>query len=148
MTRPQPIFPQASPIEADTPLRLDVAAELGFPDGGMTAKGLRREASRGRLVIERVAGKDYTTLAHIQRMRELCRLAVKVQDSGSAPSGETAEAVSLTPASGSSATEATKRARDAALTIAKGLSAGCKPTSHASTSTARHKGNVVPIRSR
>ena len=29
----------------------------------MTASGLRREAGRGRLVIERAAGKDYTTLA-------------------------------------------------------------------------------------
>jgi hypothetical protein len=26
----------------------------------MTASGLRREAARGRLVIERTAGKDYT----------------------------------------------------------------------------------------
>ena len=39
----------------------------------MTASGLRREAARGRLVIERTAGKDYTTLSEIERMRELCR---------------------------------------------------------------------------
>lgn len=146
--RPAPIFPQPASVGADTPLRLDVAAAVAFPDGTICVKSLRREASRGRLVIERVAGKDYTTLAHIQRMRELCRLAVKVQDSGSAPSGETAAAASPTPASGSSATAATRRARDAALAIAKGLSEGCKTTSRASTSTARHKGNVVPIRSR
>ena len=43
----------------DTPLRLDAAAKIAFPDGGMTANGLRRESKRGRLVIERVAGTDY-----------------------------------------------------------------------------------------
>jgi hypothetical protein len=51
-----------------------VAAALAFPDGSMTASGLRREAARGRLVIERIAGKDYTTLANIERMREQCRV--------------------------------------------------------------------------
>ena len=47
----------------DRPLRLAVAAKVAFPDGSMRASGLRREAQRGRLVIERIAGKDYTTLA-------------------------------------------------------------------------------------
>ena len=58
----------------DTPLRLDVAAAMAFPDGSMTASGLRRECARGRLVIERIAGKDYTTLRNIGRMRDLCRV--------------------------------------------------------------------------
>jgi hypothetical protein len=62
-------------IRPDTPLRLDVAAALAYPDGSMTASGLRREHKRGRLIIERTAGKDYTTLADIERMRELCREA-------------------------------------------------------------------------
>jgi hypothetical protein len=61
-------------ITDDTPLRLSIAAQLAFPGGGMTASGLRREAQRGRLVIERIAGKDYTTMAHIRRMRDLCRV--------------------------------------------------------------------------
>jgi hypothetical protein len=64
----------------DTPLRLDDAAKIAFPDGGMTAGGLRREAKRGRLVIERVAGKDYTTLNHIKRMRELCHAQPNPRD--------------------------------------------------------------------
>ena len=46
-------------IRPDTPLRLDVAAALAYPDGSMTASGLRREHKRGRLIIERTAGKDY-----------------------------------------------------------------------------------------
>jgi hypothetical protein len=64
-------------ISDDTPLRLARAAELAFPGGGMTAKGLRREAERGRLVIERIAGKDFTTLRAIADMRKLCRVVPK-----------------------------------------------------------------------
>lgn len=66
----------------DAPLRLSVAAELAFPQGGMTASGLRREADKGRLVIERIAGKDYTTLAAIAEMRKLCRVERKAHASG------------------------------------------------------------------
>src|SRR6266446_6927173 len=73
--------PPPEKITPDTPLRLEIAAALAFPDGSMMASGLRREADRGRLVIERVAGKDYTTLANIERMRELCRVQAKARDS-------------------------------------------------------------------
>src|ERR1700730_8943939 len=66
-----------------SPLRLSVAAALAFPDGSMTASGLRREGARGRLVIERIAGKDYTTVANIERMRELCRVEARVPGCGS-----------------------------------------------------------------
>lgn len=61
-------------IGPDVPLRLDVAATLAFPDGSMTAHGLRSEVAKGRLVVERIAGKDFTTLADIANMRALCRL--------------------------------------------------------------------------
>jgi hypothetical protein len=37
-------------VTPDTPLRLGVAAALAFPDGTMTASGLRREAAPGRSV--------------------------------------------------------------------------------------------------
>jgi hypothetical protein len=43
----------------------------------MTISGLRREAARRRLRIERIAGKDFTTLDEIKRMRELCRVQAK-----------------------------------------------------------------------
>jgi hypothetical protein len=65
----------------DTPLRLEVAAKLAFPGGGISAASLRTEARRGRLAIERIAGKDFTTLRAIQQMRASC--VVKEQDSGS-----------------------------------------------------------------
>ena len=67
----------------DEPLRLKVAAALAFPDGSMTASGLRREASKGNLALERIAHKDYTTLRAISEMRKKCRVEAKVQDSGS-----------------------------------------------------------------
>jgi hypothetical protein len=82
-------LPPRDEIRPDTPFRLNVAATLAFPDGSMTASGLRREAARGRLVVERIAGKDYTTLANIERMRELCRVEAKVPDCGSNLGGET-----------------------------------------------------------
>jgi hypothetical protein len=62
-------------VDNDAPLRLARAAELAFPDGGMTASGLRKEAAKGRLVIERIANKDYTTLAATADMRAACRIA-------------------------------------------------------------------------
>ena len=66
-------LPALEAVSANAPLRLDVAARLAFPDGSMTASGLRREAARGNLVLERIAGKDFTTLEAIDEMRKLCR---------------------------------------------------------------------------
>jgi len=82
-------------VHGDAPLRLAVAAKLAFPDGSMTVSGLRREAARGRLRMERIAGKDFTTLNCIQKMRELCRVEQKVQDSGYDQHGATQAASSL-----------------------------------------------------
>ena len=65
--------PNRDEITPDTPLRLSVAAALFFPDGSMTASGLRRESIRGRLVVEKIAGKLFTTQAAINKMRDLCR---------------------------------------------------------------------------
>src|SRR3569832_1807143 len=73
--------PTADTIDPSAPLRLDVAAKIAFPDGSMTASGLRREGSKGRLTLERIANKDYTTLDAIRAMRELCRVQAKGSDS-------------------------------------------------------------------
>src|SRR5712672_2138083 len=70
-------------ITPNTPLRLADAVKIALPLGGVTVAGLRRERDRNRLVIERIAGKEFTTLAHIERMRELCRVEAKVPDSNS-----------------------------------------------------------------
>jgi hypothetical protein len=65
-------IPDLSAINDDTPLLLKVAGQLAFPGGGITSRGLIKERDAGRLVTERIAGKEFTTLGHIRRMRELC----------------------------------------------------------------------------
>src|SRR5271169_4623472 len=116
MSRPSRI-PELDAISPETPLRLAVAAALAYPDGSMTDSGLRREASRGRLVIERTAGKDYTTLADIQRMRELCRVEQKAPDYGSGERNVIPTANLPTVRSGLSKTASTEKALDAAKKI-------------------------------
>src|SRR5260370_17186891 len=71
MICPQPANDNILP---DHPLRLEDAIKYGFPYGGMTVSGLRREAARGRLIIERIANKDFTSLRNIEEMRKLCRV--------------------------------------------------------------------------
>src|ERR1700738_1248325 len=95
-------MPPPEKITPDTPLRLEIAATLAFPDGSMTEAGLRREGARGRLVIERIAGKDFTTLANIERMRELCRVEAKAPDSTFGPRDATPSATSPITQPGSS----------------------------------------------
>ena len=94
---------ECSQFDPDAPLRLSVAAKLAFPDGSMTASGLRREAARGRLRIERIANKDFVTLAEIKRMRELCRV----------PASEQGTTIPLTNPSASSGPEAIVSPQDA-----------------------------------
>ena len=63
VTRPDP----------DMPLRLDDAAK----HSGLPVSALRTEKRKGRLAVARIAGKDFTTLADIQRMFDLCREQAK-----------------------------------------------------------------------
>ena len=124
-------------IDRNTPLRLAHAAELAFPGGGMTAAGLRREAGRGRLTIERVAGKDYVTLGEIEAMRERCRREAKGLDSGSARPGAAKNR------SGLSETDKGEQALAAAQMIADTLKNNSPPISPKST---RHRASAVVIR--
>ncbi|WP_441252464.1 excisionase [Tardiphaga sp. 71_E8_N1_1] len=101
-------------VRDDSPLRLRAAAELAFPDGSMKSSGLRREAARGNLVIERIAGKDYTTLANIKLMREKCRVEAKDLACGGVRSAARA-GNSSSMARGSSSTEVSTSPRDALL---------------------------------
>ena len=66
-------IPAWDEIDLDTPLLLKHIAAIAFPDGSITEVSLRKERAKGRLRTERIAGKEYTTLADIQRMRELAR---------------------------------------------------------------------------
>jgi hypothetical protein len=136
-------------VKPNTPLRLSVVAALAFPDGSMTASGLRREGARGRLVIERVAGKDYTTLANIERMRELCRVEAKVPGCGSSPPDVTRrEELSDAPysSSGTVQSSAALVSAKAKLNKLKGHSPTIKSPDIAPH--ARETGTSVPSKSR
>jgi hypothetical protein len=76
-------------ITQNTLLRLADAVKIAFPMGGMTVAGLRRERDRKRLVIEKIAGKEFTTLAHIERMRVLCRDEARAQGCSLRPADKT-----------------------------------------------------------
>src|SRR2546426_9975013 len=106
-------IPPPDKVTPDTPLRLEIAAALAFPDGSMTASGLRREGARGRLTVERIAGRDYTTLANIERMRKLCRVEAKAHTCGSGRSSGTVAEKSYVAQPGSSSTAVAKSPQDA-----------------------------------
>jgi hypothetical protein len=50
-----------------------------------TVSGLWKEAAKGRLIIERIAGKDFVTLAAINAMRAACRMDDDPKRSRSGP---------------------------------------------------------------
>jgi hypothetical protein len=134
-------------VGPNTPLRLAVAASLAYPDGSMTASGLRREAKRGRLVIERTAGKDYTTLGHINRMRELCQLEAK--DPGCIYDVRAETMKADTHRFGSSSTVKISAARAALHTMLQepnALSPGISPAS--TQGQLDNAAAVIPIKSR
>lgn len=99
-------------IDPDEPVRLADIVKIAFPSGDMTVAGLRRERDRDRLVTEMIAGKEYTTLNHIKRMRELCRVPAKVHDFGSGLPAEKETGSSRKP-SGSSKTAGNISPQDA-----------------------------------
>lgn len=141
-------LPPLDVIGEDTPLRLNVAAALAYPDGSMTTSGLRREATRGRLVIERTAGKDYTTLGAIRQMRDLCRQEARGQDCGSDARVVTEKPGKRTTRYGSSEMENIRRAQAAARMIVQELKERSPNTSTGSISKKRPKGRVIPLKSR
>jgi hypothetical protein len=139
-------IPSREFITDDTPLRLGVAAALAFPDGSMTASGLRREAGRGRLVTERIAGKDYTTLRAIAEMRELCRRNTRGRASG-CDQQEKQGGADRAKLFGSSSINDINRARAAAEMIVRELQERSLTTSTGSISKRRAKASVIPLKS-
>ena len=136
----------ADSIKPDTPLRLEAAVKLAFPVGGMTVSGLRREAARGRLDIEVIAGKQFTTLRAIEEMRKRCRAHQKELDCGSnRRSGIPAES-SFVAQVGSSATDRARSARAALEKTARTLNEHSPSTSRAGTKF-RGTGTVIPLKS-
>lgn len=134
MSRRVSVLPQAE-IEPDTPLRLADAVMIAFPMGGMTVAGLRRERDRGRLRVYKIAGREFTTLADLDMMRELCLDPAKERafTSGSAPAESR---------SGLSSTVRKKSSLREALALAEKLKKGSVNTSPASTT---RQAIVIPI---
>jgi hypothetical protein len=125
-----------------TPLRLSEAVKLAFPHGGMTVSGLRRERDHGRLAVFKIAGKDFTTLADIGRMMELCRSEAKGPDCGLSQ-GDRSE--TRAPC-GSSATAQT----NTALALARAKVSKLKersPTTSSPTQASRERATVIPLKS-
>jgi hypothetical protein len=133
-------------IGVDVPLRLAQAARIAFPQGGMTVSGLRREAARNRLVIELIAGKQFTTLRHIEHMRLLCRANPKEQGSGLSQKSVTATARSSVAPLGASETDRAKSARDALELTARGLKKPSASTSQQNTKS-HASAAVIPLKS-
>lgn len=103
-------------IDPDEPLRLADAVRYAFPHGGLTVSALRTERRHGRLVIERISGKDFTTLRAIEEMRKQCRVEAKASGFGSDLNGSTKnQASSKNERSGSSGTELGLSPQDALL---------------------------------
>ena len=134
-------LPARAEIGADTPLSLDIAAALAFPDGSISGRSLAREAKLGRLTVERIAGKLFTTLGDIARMREQCRVAASRPDS----TCENQDAATAAR-SGSLNSTASNTALARARTISKKLK-GLSPNSSELIAGDRPSATIIPIKS-
>jgi len=108
-------------------IRLTEAAKIV----GVSVKALRTERDRGRLVIWRLAGKDWTSLSEIDRMFELCHAPAKEPGFGSDQNAKTS--AKNNPPSGSLETETILKARNAALATVRALREGLPNISQQNT---------------
>ncbi|CDX22675.1 putative Excisionase [Mesorhizobium sp. ORS 3324] len=120
-------------LDNNTPLRLNIAAQIAFPDGSIGAAGLRKERDAGRLQTELIAGKEYVTLAAIAKMRELCRGRRKGHAWSGAPKVEGRTAACAMDPAGSSAMAQPSSALAVALETANALRNGSPNTSSKNT---------------
>jgi len=114
-----------------------VAAVLAYPDGSMSAAGLRRSG----VSIERTNGKDYTTLADIEEMRKQCRVQAKARAFNS-------RKPKTDNGSGSFATGSEPSALDALRATAKALKENLPNTSPPSTTPRQAEAAVIPMQSK
>jgi hypothetical protein len=112
----------------------------------MTVSGLRKERDQGRLVVEQIAGKDFTTLRNIEKMREKCREVRRVPGSGSNQKNGTRMEKSFGEPHGSSETDRVKSARAALEETAKALNSPSPSTSPRNI-RCRATGVVIPLKS-
>ena len=85
VSRQTPFSLDHSAITDDTPLRLETAAQLAFPDGGVSRDALR-SAACSELEHERLAGRIITTLRWVREWRERNRFPARPRpDTGQVP---------------------------------------------------------------
>ena len=130
-----------------TPLRLEKAAQLAFPDGSISASTLRRMIVAGKLDAELIAGKYFVTLAAIGEMRNRCRVQAKVPASGYSPHAGTKPVGPSNRACGASETGDSSEALASARAILRTLKAPSETTSPASTERLE-SASVIPLPSR
>lgn len=75
-------IPPPGTITGTTPLRLEVAAKIAFPDGSISVSAMRRLVDSGQLDHERIAGKIFVTLKAISEMRSRCRVPARASTLG------------------------------------------------------------------
>lgn len=126
----------AAEIDDDTPITLKEACAMFFRDT-LTPDSLRAERARGNLPIMRIGKRDYVTPAGIRgMMKKKCHSGESLPDSTSTP----------TASFGSSETERTQSAQDAARVSAERLKKHSKNTSRPSSNQPPAK--VLPLSSR
>jgi hypothetical protein len=134
-------------VTPTTPLPLKEAARIAFPYGGMTAKRLRQEHRNGNLKIETYGNQDFTTLAHIEEMRQKkCRANQKDLVSGSNQQDTPPRAKLTSTRGGSSETESIRRARAALLQTARTLNSN-SPNTSAENTKSPASAIVIPLKS-
>jgi len=132
--------PARERVTDDMPLRLDVAAQMAFADGSISASSLRKEAARGRLTVWRIAGKDMTTLAEIRNMVERCRVNQPRPDSGSGQPAPHSQPRGLSSIEESNAARAARQMRASKLREPSQNTLG-------KSTTPRQAGIVLPMKS-
>src|ERR1700730_6398029 len=134
-------LPAPGTVTQLTPLRLDVAAKLAFPDGSLPASALRRMITAGKLEGEFIAGKWFTTLSAVERMRSRCRVSAKDRTSTSSntPMGESSGSFVTTEGN-------KQKALDAMNMTAKLLIESLRPSSLRNTSRKKPSAKVIQIK--
>jgi hypothetical protein len=137
-------------VERNTPMPLEMAARVAFPDGSMTVSGLRNEIRKGNLPASKIAGRIWVTLNDIERMVESCRVAGAddpakahsfISGSRSDPAAQSGGSSSTPPPADSALSAAQAHLNQ----IAQRLRKPSAPTSPKSMSPASAK--VVPLKS-
>jgi hypothetical protein len=138
-------LPDRDAITPNTPLHLETAAALAFPDGSISALALRNAAARGELEHMRIGGRILTKLAWIEEFTERCRHKPKGRAYGGAeaPRGQMASAETAT---GSSKTTTDVSARASAQLVLENLRRQHKtPSLGTSLSSAKPRANVTVL---